>query len=375
MDLVKGVTVWVSAPLKYDMTYFNGRQTYTEQFLCIKCASGYVQVAQGAIDQVVASVAKSLSSLPPVPVAGFPVPVGQLLAEALKFVVGYYENASKEADGSVILELAPHYVGTKAGGLDITAWPFPGVDPATWRSVLSSARNALTSVQGTMRLADMNYPQPEAHGNTPRYRFNHLEAALVNELVARDTGMPRSDGPFAAFAHESSGIVPESNAQRSACYQAAKDVLDSELKEANKIDDWIQRSAAIMAAHAQYGAACWLCDRTFSGDAAVAANALADGAGDFQSRFQSCLKSKGMPVPDSAFSTMQMALATITALSNAVKQYGTAVTVAELVGAGVLSDFLAVAGALTAAVYLGACIGCAASAGMPLDVLPCAEPA
>jgi hypothetical protein len=72
----------------------------------------------------------------------------------------------------------------------------------------------------------------------------------------------------------------------------------------------------------------------------------------------------GLPVPTSLFSTAAAAIATIKAIEAAVATYGTEITIAELIGAGVLSDALAVAGALTASFYVGACIGCVIAAGI-----------
>lgn len=84
----------------------------------------------------------------------------------------------------------------------------------------------------------------------------------------------------------------------------------------------------------------------------------------FSERFKGCMSMQGLPVPSSLFDNIAAAAATINAIYSVVLTYGTSVTIAELVGAGVLSDALLVVGGLTAAYYLGACIGCGIHAGI-----------
>lgn len=69
-----------------------------------------------------------------------------------------------------------------------------------------------------------------------------------------------------------------------------------------------------------------------------------------------------MPAPASLFASLAQARGTISTLVAAVQKFGPGVTVAELVGAGVLSDYFAVLGALKASAYAGACVGCMANA-------------
>ena len=94
-------------------------------------------------------------------------------------------------------------------------------------------------------------------------------------------------------------------------------------------------------------------------------DAVAESSGPgFSKSFSDCMGNLGLPVPTSLFSTAAAAIATIKAIQAAVAAYGTEVTIAELIGAGVLSDALVVAGALTASFYVGACIGCVIAAGI-----------
>ncbi|NOZ70117.1 MAG: DUF4157 domain-containing protein [Deferribacteres bacterium] len=86
------------------------------------------------------------------------------------------------------------------------------------------------------------------------------------------------------------------------------------------------------------------------------------GGKGFFDYFKSCMDSLGLPTPSSLFSTITTATATISAINAAVTKFGTSVTIGELIGAGVLSEKLIAVGGLTASFYLGACIGCLATA-------------
>lgn len=85
---------------------------------------------------------------------------------------------------------------------------------------------------------------------------------------------------------------------------------------------------------------------------------------EFYEDFQRCMGAQGLPVPQSLFGTVSAALATVSAIYKGVKTYGSSVTIAELVGAGVLADALVVAGSLLASYYAGAMVGCLISAGV-----------
>ncbi len=73
--------------------------------------------------------------------AGVPV-VGPALAGFLELAVSWYSVASVEPDGSLNILMAPHFCGTKAGGVDLTAWPLPGIDPGAWGRVVTGLRRA-----------------------------------------------------------------------------------------------------------------------------------------------------------------------------------------------------------------------------------------
>lgn len=70
----------------------------------------------------------------------------------------------------------------------------------------------------------------------------------------------------------------------------------------------------------------------------------------------------GIPIPNTWHGSEASVLALAGALASAVEKYGPRVTVAELVGAGVVSEQVAFLGSLTAAGVAGAAIGSAAVA-------------
>jgi hypothetical protein len=73
------------------------------------------------------------------------------------------------------------------------------------------------------------------------------------------------------------------------------------------------------------------------------------------------MSSLGLPVPQSLFADATTAVATIKSIQGAIA-IGGDVTIAELIGAGTLSEALAVAAGVTASFYVGALIGAAAYA-------------
>lgn len=95
---------------------------------------------------------------------------------------------------------------------------------------------------------------------------------------------------------------------------------------------------------------------------------------NFYDYFKANMNAMGLPCPDSLFADLTTALATIKSIQAAITVGGN-VTIAELIGAGTLSEGLAVAGGVAASFYLGACIGSLAVAtGYSLaDLLSCAD--
>jgi hypothetical protein len=82
----------------------------------------------------------------------------------------------------------------------------------------------------------------------------------------------------------------------------------------------------------------------------------------FYEYFQESMRSVGLDAPHTVFGAQGTAVATISAIAGAIAKFGTRVTIAELIGAGVLTEKLMVVGTLSACYYLGACIGALAYA-------------
>lgn len=142
-----------------------------------------------------------------------------------------------------------------------------------------------------------------------------------------------------------------------------------------------QRAAALLNARAfTYGRDIWLGEGALESDRRLMAHELTHvvqqgrlGPGKaphvqrqedegFGAEFTSCMETLGLPVPPSLFTSVTTVTAMITAINAAVAKFGASVTVAELIGAGLLSEKLLVVGSLTASFYVGALTGCLARA-------------
>ena len=78
---------------------------------------------------------------------------------------------------------------------------------------------------------------------------------------------------------------------------------------------------------------------------------------DFCKYFKENMTSLGLPVPDGFFNSQNAAVANAAAILSALKMIGPKATMAEIAGATVAIEKLAVLGALSASFYLGAVIG------------------
>ena len=77
----------------------------------------------------------------------------------------------------------------------------------------------------------------------------------------------------------------------------------------------------------------------------------------FYQAFKENMDALGLQVPTSLFSTQQQALLTIGEIAGAIRTFGSRLTSAELIGAGMVSEWLSVAGAFYASWYVGGAIG------------------
>jgi hypothetical protein len=82
----------------------------------------------------------------------------------------------------------------------------------------------------------------------------------------------------------------------------------------------------------------------------------------FYEHFKQDMERMGLPAPASLFATYTTATATTKSLADALKTFGSKVTIGDLIGAGKLTEKLSSAQALAASFYLGACIGCPGTA-------------
>lgn len=80
-------------------------------------------------------------------------------------------------------------------------------------------------------------------------------------------------------------------------------------------------------------------------------------SGDFGKYFKENMDALGVPTPTSVFDTYNSAVANASLMSGAVYKFGARATVAELVGATVVSEKLLLAGAFGAVIYTGVAIG------------------
>jgi hypothetical protein len=67
---------------------------------------------------------------------------------------------------SVTLLFAQHYAGTKAGGVDVTAWPLPGVDPNVWSPAVNGLMAAIQGLRGLADAAPRSRPAVPDSGST-----------------------------------------------------------------------------------------------------------------------------------------------------------------------------------------------------------------
>lgn len=79
--------------------------------------------------------------------------------------------------------------------------------------------------------------------------------------------------------------------------------------------------------------------------------------GDFKKYFTENMNALGLTVPSGLFETSEKAIGTSVLLLTAINQLGKGATMAEIAGATVALEKLAVLGAISAAGYVGAVIG------------------
>jgi hypothetical protein len=129
---VDGISIGSSGLTTYTIQYFNGARTYTERFALIRFEPFYVAAAGGSVAAAINAAAGALATIPV---------VGEALGGLLELAASWYGGASVDADGSLTVQLAYHYCGTKAGGVDLTAQPVPGVNSNQWAGTVNGFLN------------------------------------------------------------------------------------------------------------------------------------------------------------------------------------------------------------------------------------------
>lgn len=147
MQLPIGVRGWVSAPYTYSMTYLNGVYTYTEPFACLDLNQAYVFAAGAALEAAVGQLCSAVTAIPY---------VGPALAGIIELGFHWYASASLNPDGSLTLLFSYHYCGTKAGGIDLTASPLPGVNGEYWDRLVNSMISGIKGLSSMYRVQSMS---------------------------------------------------------------------------------------------------------------------------------------------------------------------------------------------------------------------------
>lgn len=131
VPILPGVSVMAAGNHSYSMNYFNGTYSYNEPFTFVRLDQSIMAQVGQVISTALASVAAALT--------------GQVqLAAAFKFLVdqggNWLRGVALEPDGSLVIYLANHYCGTRSGGVDLTATPFPGVPHQVWSGLVQGLR-------------------------------------------------------------------------------------------------------------------------------------------------------------------------------------------------------------------------------------------
>jgi len=77
----------------------------------------------------------------------------------------------------------------------------------------------------------------------------------------------------------------------------------------------------------------------------------------FHDKFRANMQALGLPAPKELFATLAATLATLKMAVSLIGKLGKGATVAEVFGAGIAAEKMALIAALPAIYYLGACIG------------------
>ncbi len=137
--IIDGFSGYVSKPYKYTMSYLNGDQTYTEKFAVLKIEKEHIKSTTDTIDAIINSVCAAITAGGSAVAGPLGIALGGLASVAFQWLKGRIFNA----DGSITLYLAYHYIGTESGlAFDPTFWP-GGMEPIVWKGIVDSVLIAL----------------------------------------------------------------------------------------------------------------------------------------------------------------------------------------------------------------------------------------
>jgi len=110
-------------PIQYTMQYLDGAVTYKEPFVLMKVGKNSAAAGLAAYDAIFAAIAG----------ACYPIPyVGPALTFLVEAGAHWFKHVNLDPDGGITFAASYHYVGTLSAGIDLTAWPLPGIPPDTW---------------------------------------------------------------------------------------------------------------------------------------------------------------------------------------------------------------------------------------------------
>lgn len=126
--LPKGVMMYVAEEQLYEMNYLNGSQIYREPFVVIKFAKEHVDTAKGGLNAALGTLGTALAE----------TGIGPAIIAVAGFAANMWIDSNCNEDGSADVYLAKHYAGTRQAGIDVTAYPIPGVPTMLWEGAIEA---------------------------------------------------------------------------------------------------------------------------------------------------------------------------------------------------------------------------------------------
>lgn len=134
--LPKGVVMYVVEEQLYEMYYLNGSQIYREPFVVIKFGKEHVDTAKGGLNAALGTIGTALAE----------TVIGPAIIAVAGFAANMWVDSNCNEDGSADIYLAKHYAGTRQTGIDVTAFPLPGVPTMLWDSAIEALIQGVTEM-------------------------------------------------------------------------------------------------------------------------------------------------------------------------------------------------------------------------------------